>query len=273
MERNAELPSLLAARGSSPSKIRTDFEAKHDGGNCSELFEKFDGCKKEFGSIFDETIFADLATSWEHCKNLDDILAIGETQIVKPTLAQLNDIAPVNEPKALISAKESPKGTDKGKQQPRRLGNSPPTWLIPPPRVQKVRQEDGKQIILIALDELINAYREDAFQAQLRILLESENQLRKRQARAPAPHVEGREELCSQVLRDVLPKYGFVGIQDGQCDFALAARPYYNDADVQEKLKTIDVLLGLPLNGTFVDLRILVRFRQPHLKVDTIFKA
>lgn len=240
MKSTAEFPSLLEARGASTSTNKSEF--KNNGVDGNDFREQFDvssnesgDFSKEFGSIFDETSFEDL----------DDILAIGEPQMSSSSsssshLAQLNDIATANEPKVLVAAEEPP----------------------------ETYADEGKQIILNVLDELIDGYQEEAFQALLLNLLETENKLMKRQARAPLLRLKGREKLCRSVLHVVLPKHGF-----DEGPFSLAARPYFNDADLQDKSNTIDVLLGLPLKSTLQDLRCWVKAEQPHLKTDTVFNA
>lgn len=234
MGRKAELPSLLAARGASPSKKKTGIDEHEVFGTLDICKTEIDEVSAELGSIINAITIADPVLSWELCKNLDDILDIGGPQ--------LNVIGTVYQQDALSTAEES-----------------------------VISANEEKQIIFNVLDEIIDAYREDAFQAHLVILLEMENKSKKRRARAPVQHLDGREELCKKVISVVLPKYKFVGMEDGLVAFAVAARPYYNDADVQEKLKTIDLLLGLPPNASFLDLRCLVRRHQPHLRADTVF--
>lgn len=200
---------------------------------------------------FEEIYCADSKISWElgHLESLDDILAIGEPQLVKSALAKLDDNSSFNKPSATSVLEESPGSL----------------------------ADQGKQNILHVFDELIHAYRDEAFQAQLQLLFEAENKLRKRQAKAPAvrrkgsAHVKGRDDLCKNVLCVVLPMHDFLGVADGRLAFSLAMRPYCHNFDVREKMRMIDSLLGLPLGSTLADFRYLVKLHQPHLKIDTMF--
>lgn len=182
-------------------------------------------------------------------ESLDDILAIGEPQLEEPTLATLDENSSLNEPSATSVLEESPGSL----------------------------ADQGKHNIRHVFDELSDAYRDEAFQAQLQILFEAENKVRKLQAKAPAvrskgaAHVKGRDDLCKKVWRAILPRHDFLGIEDGSLAFCLAVRPYYNDFDVQEKMRMIDSLVGLPLGATFGDFRSLLKLHQPHLKIEPIF--
>lgn len=260
IQREIESPLFVAARLASPSNSKRETVAKHDGGDGEEFFVDLGSLQADYGfdweklhmseeffSIFEETAFDESVISLQHCKSLDDILAMGEPQILQPSLAQLDDNSTLEAPSALAE------------------GISPNTPA-----------DEGKQAVLDVFDACIDAYQEEAFQAQLKILFQTENLLRKRQAKAPAvyargaAHVKGRDELCKKVLSVVLPRHEFVGRDDGRPAFSLAARQYYNDSDVQKKMKTIDLLLGLPPQATFEDLRLMVKLQQPHLKLDKI---
>lgn len=127
--------------------------------------------------------------------------------------------------------------------------------------VPEAQADQRKQILLQAIDELIDAYKDEAFQAQLQILKDFESNKLKRPFT-----VEGRAKLCYKVQRAILPKYGFTGLDRGLGALALAAWPYVNDPDVQEKMTKIDVLLGLPSRATFRELCALVKIQQPNLR-------
>lgn len=185
-----------------------------------------------------EDIFASSAMSATRSRksfeDVDDILGIQETEKITPTCTQLGDLAMVQEWLTQLNdlAIEIHSVLDA-------FDGSPATSA-----------DETNQPLWHMVDDLIEAYRDQACQAQLRILQDSDGRMVERRQNSPLLILKGREALCSEVQNKILPKYGFAGLESGVC-----ALPWFE----QEKMSTIDVLLGSDPSATQAELRDLVK--------------
>lgn len=180
-------------------------------------------------------LFSEAEAKGDSFMDLDDILAIERT----PSLAQHNDIATLLEPKTPVVIEEE----------------------------LERNADETKLFLLQVMDELIDAYGEEGFQGQLRILMEADKKAKRNRKSAPPILVNGRADLCCKVQQPILELYGLAGPDRGLGALSLAARPYLCDSDVQARMNTIDVLLGLHTKATFEEVCALIREQQPNLKI------